>query len=208
MSFASYTAPVNRLGLTLFLAMALHAFLILGVTFNIEKLKSDPPPDRTLEILVVRQPNLPKKPEQADFLAQTNQQGGGTVEEKVRPTTRDTRPAPVPSPVPATETRLSPPPAPAAQKPKSVVTSKAPAEKRSGSPLKAHLYLSKRRPPALHNCWPAPSGKSIGSLRNSIARQTPMPKGRGENLSVPVPRNTNTPAIWMPGEKRSNASAI
>lgn len=171
MSFASHTAPVDRLGLTLFLAMALHAFLILGVTFNIEKLKSDPPPDRTLEILVVRQPNLPKKPEQADFLAQTNQQGGGTVEEKVRPTTRDTRPAPVPSPVPATETRLSPPPAPAPQKPKSVVTTKAPAEKKVRIAAKSTPVPIKKKAPSAAQLL-ASSEREIHRLTAELDRKT------------------------------------
>ncbi len=78
--------PVNstdRLTLTLFFAVALHAMIILGITFGVY---DDTPPPRTLptlDITIATRSTAP--PEKADYLAQTNQDGGGNVTEKVRP---------------------------------------------------------------------------------------------------------------------------
>jgi len=57
--------------------------IILGVTFGIY---DDPPPPQTLptlDITIATHSTAP--PEEADYLAQTNQDGGGNVAEKVRP---------------------------------------------------------------------------------------------------------------------------
>lgn len=73
----------DRLTLTLFFAIALHAMIILGVTFGVY---DDPPPPQTLptlDITIATHSTAP--PEEADYLAQTNQDGGGNVAEKVRP---------------------------------------------------------------------------------------------------------------------------
>jgi protein TonB len=134
MSNPAEITPVDRFGLTLFLAVTLHAVVILGITFTIDKPKKPPATDRTLEIMVVQNPKQPEKPEKADFLAQTSQQGGGNLEEKARPTTVPTPPAsePKPVPVPVTPTPPAPPPAPPPKKvePKKVLTQKAPARKK------------------------------------------------------------------------------
>ena len=68
----------DRLSFALFLASALHAAIILGVTFTfIEKTESS----RTMKVTIAqhRSRNVPEK---ADFLAQFQQQGSGTLEEK------------------------------------------------------------------------------------------------------------------------------
>lgn len=125
-------SPTDRIGLTLFVAIALHAVLILGVSFTFEKNKKQPPPDRTLEIMVVQQPVKVKKPENADFLAQTNQQGGGSEEEKMHPTTTQISP---PAPRAAQRQELenhpiSPPDPPSTRdKPDLVLTSQEPTER-------------------------------------------------------------------------------
>ncbi|HEB97276.1 MAG TPA: energy transducer TonB [Sedimenticola thiotaurini] len=117
--------PGDRLGLTLFLALVLHAMVILGISFKFEPPKRQPPPDRTLEIMVVRNPQPEKKPEKADFLAQASQQGGGEAEKKVRPKTVVTPPAPVQAPQPAPRLQPTPPPQEAQQAPpKKVIAQK------------------------------------------------------------------------------------
>lgn len=64
----------DRLSFTLFLALAIHAMIVFGISFTHE----DPlPSPHTLEITLA-QFDDGKKPEEADFLAQTNQQGSGT----------------------------------------------------------------------------------------------------------------------------------
>ena len=75
--------PADRLTFTFFLAAALHAAIILGVTFTYLDRSSS---THTMEVTLAKHSsnNQPKK---ADFLAQFNQQGSGTLEEKALTTT-------------------------------------------------------------------------------------------------------------------------
>lgn len=75
--------PRDRLGFTLFLAAVLHALIILGITFD---LPSPRELSKTLEITLASIPS-PNKPEQADYLAQLDQEGSGTLDEKAAPST-------------------------------------------------------------------------------------------------------------------------
>ena len=75
--------PADRLSFTVFLALALHAALILGVTFTyIDRSSST----HTMEVTLA-QHRSNNQPDKADFLAQFNQQGSGTLEEKALTTT-------------------------------------------------------------------------------------------------------------------------
>lgn len=74
----------DRIALTLFMAIAFHAIIILGITFGMH---DDSPPENimpTLDITVANRRTPP--PEEADYLAQTSQDGGGNVAERVMPT--------------------------------------------------------------------------------------------------------------------------
>ncbi len=76
------TKPVDagdRLSFTLFVAIALHALIILGVNF---KLPPAAKGSQTIEITLATHKST-KAPKDADFLAQHNQEGSGT-EEKAR----------------------------------------------------------------------------------------------------------------------------
>jgi protein TonB len=100
----------DRLGLTLFFTALLHALLILGVSFS--------PPQRkpllpSLDVLLVQRPSA-QAPDQAEFLAQANQQGSGTQLESrpaagtpLKQATRLPTPPPTPAqqPQPAAGTR-------------------------------------------------------------------------------------------------------
>ncbi len=68
----------DRFMFTFFLAAVLHGILILGVSFTL------PPPKTTAETLEITLAHNKSEttPEDADFLAQMNQQGSGTLEEK------------------------------------------------------------------------------------------------------------------------------
>lgn len=69
----------DRLSFTVFVAIALHAMLVLT-----DFIQDDPKPAaKTMEITLSRFDDE-KQPDEADFLAQTNQQGGGTLEEKAK----------------------------------------------------------------------------------------------------------------------------
>ncbi len=75
---AAQVSDFDRFSFTLFMALALHAVLVLGITFA----QPDPPNSaETLEI-TLSQFDDQDALEDADFLAQTNQQGSGTEEEK------------------------------------------------------------------------------------------------------------------------------
>jgi len=108
------TSPADRLGLTLLVAVVLHAVVILGVTFTPELLDrptagKHPP----LQITLVHQ-RSENAPAEAEFLAQANLEGGGTREESLRPQS----PAYTPLPTPQAGTGVAitlpagPPPAP------------------------------------------------------------------------------------------------
>lgn len=92
--------PADRLGLALFLAAALHAMIILGVGFRMP-LPAAPPLFPTLDVtLVASRSEAP--PEDADFLAQANQLGGGEEEaEPERPASPAQTPFPASRPEPA-----------------------------------------------------------------------------------------------------------
>lgn len=83
------TAPpsvesADRLGFTLFIAIVVHAIVVLGVTFA--------PHERTRELvstldIILVQHRSEDAPEDVDYLAQANQDGGGESEKAERPAT-------------------------------------------------------------------------------------------------------------------------
>jgi len=75
----------DRLTFTLFMALTVHAVVVLGITFAPEQPRSSA---QTMEI-TLSQFEDEQAPEQADFLAQTSQQGSGTEAEPVEMTTPD-----------------------------------------------------------------------------------------------------------------------
>jgi protein TonB len=68
----------DRLSFTIFIALAIHAVIILGVTFTyVDRSQSA----TTLEVTLA-QHRSKNRPDKADFLAQFDQVGSGTLEEK------------------------------------------------------------------------------------------------------------------------------
>ena len=83
----SAAAPIitsaDRLSLTVFLAASIHAVLILGIAFSpLDPAKLDAPP--SLEVILVQERNE-SRPEEADYLAQISQDGGGESDDRNRP---------------------------------------------------------------------------------------------------------------------------
>ncbi len=71
-------SAADRFSFTLILALAMHALFVFGISF----INEDPrPASHTMEI-TLSQYDDKEKPENADFLAQTNQQGSGSELEK------------------------------------------------------------------------------------------------------------------------------
>jgi len=63
----------DRLGFTVFVAIALHLVVIMGIGFEVLKTTNKP---TTIEVTLAKFEHA-KEPEEADFLAQMNQQGSG-----------------------------------------------------------------------------------------------------------------------------------
>lgn len=97
---AAVTAA-DRLGLTLFLAGAMHGLVILGVGFATEE--RDDPSTRALDVVLVQQ-ETDEAPDEADYLSNLTSAGGGESETPERPR------APVSSPEPSTKAGLAPAP--------------------------------------------------------------------------------------------------
>lgn len=76
--------PADRLGMTLFLAIVVHAVIILGVTFHPELTKLPEIKSPPIEIKLVHQTS-DEKPDDAEVLAQTSLDGGGDHEMKESP---------------------------------------------------------------------------------------------------------------------------
>lgn len=125
--------PADRLGFTLFLAALIHLTLILGVTFSF----SEPSQiSKSLEITLASFKSE-KAPEQADFLAQENQQGSGSLEHKAAPKTteqalfqdQEVRKVTPPS---------APPPAREESAQKTALTTRAPQPEKTPTKQKEH----------------------------------------------------------------------
>jgi protein TonB len=80
--------PADRLGFTLMIAALVHLALILGVGFTYVK-----PEKITQNLEITLAPfKSDTKPKDADFLAQENQQGSGTLDKKAVPKTTEIAP--------------------------------------------------------------------------------------------------------------------
>jgi protein TonB len=81
------TRPVtanDRLGITLFFAVTFHAIVILGVSFDLTDPSTNEDSLPTLEVTIVNTLSN-ETPEEADYLAQSDQKGSGNTTERVRP---------------------------------------------------------------------------------------------------------------------------
>jgi len=79
----SPVTTTDRMALALFFAAVLHAMVILGITFGADIFTPPENNPQTLDITISNRETPP--PDEAEYLAQTSQDGGGNVAEKVRP---------------------------------------------------------------------------------------------------------------------------
>lgn len=73
----------DRLSFTFFVAIILHAFVLLGIGFKMPEHKNT---SQTIEITLATHKSL-REPKEADFLAQHNQEASGTLDEARQLTT-------------------------------------------------------------------------------------------------------------------------
>lgn len=83
----------DRMSMTIFFALAIHAILILGISFDLMDNSNDV--ITTMEVTLVHQRSN-DEPDEADYLAQENQLGGGSQQSKSRPSSPFSNPLPIP----------------------------------------------------------------------------------------------------------------
>lgn len=161
--------PTDRLGVSLFGSFLLHMVVILGVTFTLPKLRDlDPLP--TLEITLV-QTRSERAPEDAQFLAQANQDGGGNAEE----------PRIARNPLPVREL---------AEQDHRLPTLQAPPQSRVASPREQTDLMTQRAERRLRPLEPQPEKKDARSAPPNLGwLATPSSREERARLSAEISRN-------------------
>jgi periplasmic protein TonB len=90
--------PTDRLPAMLFLAALIHGVLIMGIAFN-PALSETYADAISLEVTIVADPDQDiDRPDEASYLAQASQQGGGNTTEQVRPAATPESQSPIDNP--------------------------------------------------------------------------------------------------------------
>src|SRR5690606_37145756 len=157
--------PADRLGFTLFVATLAHLALLLGVSFGMP----DPAQlSKTLEVTLASFKS-DEKPRQADYLAQHDQQGSGSLEHSAVPTTTEKaifqdnqlrKVTPPASP--------EPPPSPTNQ-PKAALTTRAPQPQQA--PIHQEQPTPTPTPPTQLHFDRDQLSSEIASLEADLARE-------------------------------------
>ncbi|HPF72648.1 MAG: energy transducer TonB [Lysobacteraceae bacterium] len=92
MNAAPRTGPGDRLGATIAFSLIAHGVLALGIGFSREDAAPVAP---TLDVILART-QTENAPDQADYLSQHNQTGGGDSDQRDRPSEAQTGPTPLP----------------------------------------------------------------------------------------------------------------
>lgn len=167
--------PIDRFGLTLSMAIIIHAIIVLGVTFTSED--THKPRFDTMEIILVQQHS--EQPEEVDFLAQTSLEGGGDVEEEVSPAT------PVPAPFPEPEPEM---------------TTSRPVEALPPEP--AHLPVPEE---PVEETTPAPSEVIEQIAVKKVTTEDPLPEQTEKPVKTredPKPMEKTNPEQAKPDKKK------
>jgi len=123
----------DPIGLAVLGAIAVHALLILGLSFDVQR-KNPPAPERTLDITLVSPKKKPEPVDKPDFLAQTSQQGGGDKVVRKRPSNPLGNPQVSKKKKPAPELKRAGTPRPEAKRPQVITSKKAPTKQEVRKP--------------------------------------------------------------------------
>jgi len=194
--------PADRLGFTLFLAAALHVAVILGVGFTLE---SPPEISKTLEITLSTFKSE-KAPDKADFLAQDNQQGSGTLEHTAAPKTTEQ------APFQDSEVRKVTPPAtpqqPATRQetPKAVVATRAPQQQKTPVKREEAKPVATTRPAPVFDA--AQLSAEIASLEAELAQEVQAYAKRPKIHRLNAASTTRDKGAWYKDEWRKKVERI
>lgn len=161
MSIASAT-PRDRFAIAVALALSLHAAVILGVNFGTDRA---PPPTGTIEVTLTRYSEA-EAPEQADFIAATNQHGSGAADRVLETTTR--REAEFNAPEPVESAALPPPRTASPVEARAVVAAQARADEQT--PTEARV-IEEPTPASEHRFSFDNLTREIASLEARIAEE-------------------------------------
>ena len=194
--------PADRLGFTLFLATALHVAVILGVGFTLE---SPPEISKTLEITLSTFKSE-EKPKEADFLAQDNQQGSGTLEHAAAPKTTEQ------APFQDSEVRKVTPPAtpqqPATEQeaPKAAVATRAPQQQKTPAKREEAKPVPETRPAPVFDS--AQLSAEIASLEAELAQEVQAYAKRPKIHRLNAASTMRDKGAWYKDEWRKKVERI
>lgn len=195
-------SSADRLGFTLFLAAVLHVAVILGVGFSMVEPETL---SKTLEITLSTFKSE-VKPKEADFLAQNNQQGSGTLEHKAELKTTEKAPL-QDTKVNRVQPKTVAKPPPAPQKaPKAAVATIKP------QPQKTPIKREQPKPAPQHE--PAPSfdreqlSSEIASLEADLANDVQAYAKRPKILRLNAASTMRDKGAWYKDQWRKKVERI
>jgi protein TonB len=194
--------PADRLGFTLFLAALIHLALILGLGFTFAEPKQI---TKTLEITLATFKSE-KKPEKADFLAQDNQQGSGTLDKKAVPKTTEVAPF-----QDNKVNKVTPPPAPKPEvkqaAPKAAVTTVAPKPQKA--PTQREKAKTEPTPAPLAPTFDSSQLSSeISSLEAELAHEQQLYAKRPRIYRLNAASTMRDKGAWYKDEWRKKVERI
>lgn len=158
MSTRPQIGPNERLSATLALSAVLFGVLILGIGFS----QNAPAPVVPTLDVILTPTRSEQPPEDADFIAQANNRGGGDRDKAQRPRDEQIAVAPQPEPGIAPETQLAQAPPPEPRPVPRVLSSREPADRRVPTP-------EDQQPVEV---MPLPSGRELIEQSLEMARLT------------------------------------
>ena len=194
--------PADRLGFTLFLAALIHLALLLGVGFSMVEPQQI---SKTLEITLATFKSE-KKPEKADFLAQENQEGSGTLEKKTTPKTTEVAPFQDNKVQPVTPPPTATPPVPEAA-PKAAVTTVAPKPKKTAT--KREEIKTETKPKVVAPTFDsAQLSSDIASLEAELASEQQLYAKRPRIHRLSAASTMRDKGAWYKDEWRKKVERI
>lgn len=199
---ATGVRPADRLGFTLFLAAALHAALILGLGFSLAEPSQI---SKTLEITLSTFKSE-EKPQEADFLAQDNQQGSGTLEHKAAPKTTEQAPFQDTQVKRVTPPAAPPQPAVRQEAPKAAVATRAPQQQKT--PVKREAAKPTVKAPPAPVFDSAQLSAEIASLEADLANDIQQYAKRPKIHRLSAASTMRDKGAWYKDEWRKKVERI
>ncbi len=201
-SSSATVRPVDRLGFTLFIAAALHVAVILGVGFSLE---SPPEISKTLEITLSTFKSE-EKPKEADFLAQDNQQGSGTLEHAAAPKTTEQAPFQDSEVRKVTPPATPQPPATKQQAPKAAVATRAPQQQKTPVKREESKPVPQTQPAPVFDS--AQLSAEIASLEAELAQEVQQYAKRPKIHRLNAASTMRDKGAWYKDEWRKKVERI